>query len=127
MLYKHFITQTGKKSKTALKNFMGPGCRGAKGQGPSKTNTPPPPKKKILKQYLQYIYIYKKVFCKLSKSFTIKEEHWKILSLRPIKYFTKKMYHGKKKVFQFFELVLLIRTKILGNLEGHCREKNNFF
>ena len=63
MLYKHFITQTGKKSKTALKNFMGPGCRGAKGQGPSKTNTPPP-KKKILKQYLQYIYIYKKVFAK---------------------------------------------------------------
>ena len=28
------ITQTGKKSKTAIKNFMGP-----KGRGPIKTNT----------------------------------------------------------------------------------------
>ena len=29
--HEHFTTQTGKKSKTALKNFMGPGSRGAEG------------------------------------------------------------------------------------------------
>ena len=32
----YFITQTGKKSKTALKYFMGPG---AEGGGPRKANT----------------------------------------------------------------------------------------
>ena len=32
--HEYFITQTGKKSKTTLKNFMGPG-----GRGPRKTNT----------------------------------------------------------------------------------------
>ena len=28
----HFITQTNKKSETALKNFQGPGGRGAEGR-----------------------------------------------------------------------------------------------
>ena len=43
--HEHFITQTGKKSKPALINFMGPGERGAEeprtgiwGRGPRKTN-----------------------------------------------------------------------------------------
>ena len=31
--HEHFTTQTGKKSKTALKNFMGPGSRAAEGRG----------------------------------------------------------------------------------------------
>ena len=34
--HEDFITQTGKKSKTAFKNFMGPGDRD---WGPRKTNT----------------------------------------------------------------------------------------
>ena len=41
--HEHFITQTVKKSKTTLKNVMGPGGRGptngVEGRGPSKTNT----------------------------------------------------------------------------------------
>ena len=46
--HEHFIAQTGKKSKTALKNLMGSGGRGAKdreptygaeGREPRKTNT----------------------------------------------------------------------------------------
>ena len=32
--YEHFITQTGKKPKTALKNFIEPGGRGAESRGP---------------------------------------------------------------------------------------------
>ena len=44
----------------------------------------------ILKQYLQYLYKIK-----FSKTLGLKEEHWKILSLRPIKYFMKKMFYGK--------------------------------
>ena len=31
--HEHFTAQTGKKSKTALKNFMGPG--GPRGRGPT--------------------------------------------------------------------------------------------
>ena len=30
--HEHFTTQTGKKSKTALKKFMGPGSRGTEGR-----------------------------------------------------------------------------------------------
>ena len=43
--HEHFITQTGKKSKPALINFMGLGAEGreptygAECQGPRKTNT----------------------------------------------------------------------------------------
>ena len=32
LAHEHFITHTGKKSKAALLNFMGPGCRGAEGR-----------------------------------------------------------------------------------------------
>ena len=47
--HEHLITQTGKKSKPALINFMGPGAEGAEGRGPTyrtegrgprKTNAP---------------------------------------------------------------------------------------
>ena len=41
---------------------------------------------------LQYLYKIK-----FAQSLGLKEEHWKISSLRPIKYFTKKMFYGKKK------------------------------
>ena len=34
---------------------------------------------------------------KLSQALGLKEEHWKILSLRPIKYFTEKMFFGEKR------------------------------
>ena len=33
--HEHLITQTGKKSKPALINFMGPGAEGAEGRGPT--------------------------------------------------------------------------------------------
>ena len=46
----------------------------------------------MLKQYLQYLYKIK-----FSQTLGLKEEHWKILSLRPIKYFIKKMFNGNKK------------------------------
>ena len=36
-------------------------------------------------------------------NFGLKEEHWKILSLRAIKCFMEKMFHGKeKKDFDYF-------------------------
>ena len=55
-------------------------------------------------------------FCKLSQTLGLKEEHWKILSLRPIKYFMEKMFYGKKRKGFFISFTNKM-TKTLDDLE----------
>ena len=52
---------------------------------------------------------------KLLQTLGLKEEHWKILLLRPIKHFMEKIFDGQNLL-----ILQIKRTKILGDLKVQC-------